>query len=122
LHNQVASVAALRELFAFGPECRSRSLRNQRSPSSESSVTDKIVVKPASIENAVKAHIEATLRRRFGEHLDHVKIETRGDHVILRGMVASLSERIEVERAAWTTPGVCHVDNNLAVERLTKSP
>jgi osmotically-inducible protein OsmY len=37
-------------------------------------------------------------------------------------MVASLSERIEVERAAWTTPGVCHVDNNLAVERLTKSP
>jgi len=37
LHNRVASVAALRELFAFGPECRSPSLRNQRSPSSESS-------------------------------------------------------------------------------------
>jgi hypothetical protein len=36
-HNQVASVAALRKPFAFGPECRSRSLRNQCSPSSESS-------------------------------------------------------------------------------------
>ena len=34
-HNQGASVAALRGLFAFGPECRSRSLRNHRSPSPE---------------------------------------------------------------------------------------
>jgi len=31
-----ASVATLRGLFAFGPECRSRSLRNQCSPSPES--------------------------------------------------------------------------------------
>src|SRR5258706_8531405 len=37
-HNREASVATLRKLFAFGPECRSRSLRNQRSPSPESSV------------------------------------------------------------------------------------
>ncbi len=37
LHNREASVATLRKLFAFGPECRSRSLRNQRSPSPESS-------------------------------------------------------------------------------------
>jgi hypothetical protein len=37
LHNRSASVATLRKLFAFGPECRSRSLRNQRSPSPESS-------------------------------------------------------------------------------------
>jgi len=36
LHNRSASVATLRDLFAFGPECRSRSLRNQRSPSPES--------------------------------------------------------------------------------------
>ena len=36
LHNRRASVATLRLLFAFGPECRSRSLRNQRSPSPES--------------------------------------------------------------------------------------
>ena len=38
LHNRNASVATLRELFAFGPECRSRSLRNQCSPSPESAV------------------------------------------------------------------------------------
>jgi hypothetical protein len=37
LHNRDASVATLRNLFAFGPECHSPSLRNQRSPSPESS-------------------------------------------------------------------------------------
>ena len=37
MHNRNASVATLRALFAFGPECRSRSLRNQCSPSPESS-------------------------------------------------------------------------------------
>jgi osmotically-inducible protein OsmY len=82
-------------------------------------VTDKIALRPASISNAVKAHIESAVARCFGKHLEHITIETRGDHVILRGTVASLSERAEVERAAWTTPGVCHVDNNLAVERTT---
>jgi osmotically-inducible protein OsmY len=84
-------------------------------------VTDKIAIRPASVGNAVRAHIESALRRRFGARLDHIKIETRGDHVVLRGSVNSLSERAEAERAAWTTPGVCHVDNNLAVERLAKS-
>jgi hypothetical protein len=35
LHNHHASVASLRLLFTFVPECRSASLRNQRSPSPE---------------------------------------------------------------------------------------
>ena len=35
MHNQDARVATLRELFVFGPECRSRSFRNQCSPSPE---------------------------------------------------------------------------------------
>jgi hypothetical protein len=41
LHNRTASVATLREPFAFGPECRSRSLRNQCSPSPESSLIER---------------------------------------------------------------------------------
>lgn len=84
-------------------------------------ITNKIVIEPASVANAVKAHIEAMLRRRFGKPMGHVKIETRCDHVMLRGSVSSLAERAQVERAAWTTPGVCHVDNNLAVEHLVPS-
>jgi len=84
-------------------------------------VSNKIVVRPASAGNAVKAHIEAALQRRFGKQLKHIQIEMQGDHVILRGTVASLTERAEVERAAWTTPGVCHVDNNLAIQHFTRA-
>lgn len=83
-------------------------------------ITDKIIVKPASVRNAVKAHIESALRRRYGRNLNHIKIEARGDHVILRGTVSSLAERSEIERTAWTTPGVCHVDNNLGVKRAAR--
>ena len=78
-------------------------------------VTNQIALKPASMQSAVKAHVEAALRRRFGGQPRHIHIETRGDHAILRGSVPSLFECAEVERAAWTTPGVCHVDNNLTV-------
>ena len=83
-------------------------------------ITDKIIIKPASVRNAVKAHIEAALRRRYGKDLNHIKVEARGDHVILRGTVPSLAERSEIERTAWTTPGVCNVDNNLGVKRTNR--
>jgi len=78
-------------------------------------VTDKVCIKPATLSASVKAHIEAAVRRRFGAAKKRIVIETRGDHVTLRGTVGSLAERAEIERAAWTTPGVCHVNNNLSV-------
>jgi osmotically-inducible protein OsmY len=78
-------------------------------------VSDKVCIKPATLSTSVKAHIEAALRRRFGATQHHVAVETSGDHVTLRGTVNSLAERDEIERAAWTTPGVCHVNNNLSV-------
>jgi osmotically-inducible protein OsmY len=78
-------------------------------------MNDKVYVKPSTLTASVKAHIEAALRRRFGAAMEHVGIETRDDHVILRGTVSSLAERAEIERATWTTPGVCHVNNNLSV-------
>jgi osmotically-inducible protein OsmY len=78
-------------------------------------ITDKVAVKPASIREAVQSHVEAALRRTFGSRIRHIRVETRRDHVTLWGSVASLAERFEAERAAWTTPGVCHVDNHLSV-------
>ena len=80
-------------------------------------VSDRVAIKPTTVSTAVEAHIEAALRRRFGTRKNHIAIETSGDHVTLRGAVGSLAERAEIERAAWTTPGVCHVNNNLSVTR-----
>jgi osmotically-inducible protein OsmY len=78
-------------------------------------VSDRLVIKPTTISVAVKAHIEGALRRGFGARKRQFTVESSGDHVTLRGSVGSLAERAEIERAAWTTPGVCHVNNNLSV-------
>jgi osmotically-inducible protein OsmY len=78
-------------------------------------VSDRVAIKPTTISAVVKAHIEGALRRRFGARKRHFTVESSGDHVTLRGAVGSLAERAEIERAAWTTPGVCHVNNNLSV-------
>jgi osmotically-inducible protein OsmY len=78
-------------------------------------LTDRIVVKPSSTHKSVETHIRSALKRAFGSRMDHITVETRHDHVVLWGTVTSLAERAEAERAAWSTPGVCHVDNHLAV-------
>jgi osmotically-inducible protein OsmY len=78
-------------------------------------VNDSVRIRPRTISASVEAHIEDALRRRFGAPKGHIVVESRGDHVTLRGTVNSLAERAEIERAAWTTPGVCHVNNNLSV-------
>jgi osmotically-inducible protein OsmY len=78
-------------------------------------ISNKIVVKPVSIHDEVEAHIESALKRSFGKRKNRIKIDTRSDHVILWGTVNSIAERAEAERAAWTTPGVCDVENHLSV-------
>ena len=78
-------------------------------------ISNKITVKPGSIHDAVEAHIVSALKRRFGSRGNRIQIETRRDHVTLWGTVASIAESAEAERAAWTTPGVCHVENHLSV-------
>jgi osmotically-inducible protein OsmY len=85
-------------------------------------ITNNITVKPVSIHDAVEAHIESALKRRFGRRGNRIKIETRRDHVTLWGAVKSIAEREEAERAAWTTPGVCHVENHLSVTGSKGAP
>lgn len=94
------------KLAAYNAVCNLKGVRG---------VTDQVVIRPVDTSLVVKPYIEAALRRRFGTRKRKITIETAGDHVTLRGNVKSLVERAEIERAAWTTPGVCHVNNNLCV-------
>ncbi|WP_310486571.1 BON domain-containing protein [Chamaesiphon sp. VAR_69_metabat_338] len=51
----------------------------------------------------------------------HIRVETAGSKVILRGDVRNYQEREEAERAAWAAPGVFSVDNQLTVKWFDRS-
>ena len=70
-------------------------------------------VKPSP--EAIKHNIEDALVRSAETDAQKIKIETRGDKVILRGTVRSWAERQEAERVAWSAPGVSSVEDVIIV-------
>jgi len=69
---------------------------------------------PTSIE--VKTWIEGALRHGAEGRAGRVRIEADGNTVTLLGHVYSWAESQEAERAAWSSPGVIRVENQLVVE------
>jgi len=82
-------------------------------------VNNHIVVQPRAEQVAVKSQIEAALIRNARLDADRIRVEVRGDRVILAGTVQSWIEREEAERAAWASPGVGDVENELIVNPVS---
>jgi len=82
-------------------------------------VNNHIVVRPRAEQVAVKSQIEAALIRNARLDADGIRVEVRGDRVYLRGTVQSWIEREEAERAAWASPGVGDVENELIVNPVS---
>jgi osmotically-inducible protein OsmY len=78
-------------------------------------VNNHIVVRPVAEQVAVKSQIQAALIRNARLDAERIAVEVRGDRVILSGTVQSWIEREEAERAAWGSPGVGDVNNELIV-------
>lgn len=78
-------------------------------------VNNHIVVRPRADQVAVKAQIEAALLRNAQLDANRIRVDIRGDHVILTGAVQSWLEREAAEQAAWGAAGVCDVENLLIV-------
>ena len=78
-------------------------------------VNNHVMIKPHPVRKLVKADIEAALGRNAVLDASGISVDTHGDSVILGGAVDSWSERMEAERAAWASPGVCHVENKIIV-------
>ena len=70
--------------------------------------------KHASVPD-VKSRIENALKRHAEQDADRIKIEAIDGTITLRGEVGSWAERRDVERAAWSAPGVTMVDDQLAI-------
>jgi osmotically-inducible protein OsmY len=75
-----------------------------------------IRVRPRLTPSALKARIEAALRRTAGIDTSRILVEVEGGKVTLIGRVRSLDEKEKAEQVAWSAPGVESVEDLLTVE------
>lgn len=78
-------------------------------------VFNHITIAPMVSPQDVQQRITDALRWHADVDARRITVESIGGHVILTGSVRSWIERREVERAAWTVPGVTMVDDRLTV-------
>lgn len=74
-------------------------------------MTPSIPVSPAE----AKTKITAALIRHARLNAKHITVDVTHSAVTLTGSVSSVAERIDAEHAAWATPGVVFVHNELMV-------
>lgn len=78
-------------------------------------VVNNIAVHPKVALENVKTKIEAALQRRAHADLKGITVAVTGGTVTLSGHVDSLTERLTMENAAWSAPGVRNVVDDLTV-------
>lgn len=78
-------------------------------------VTNLISIRSESKDSLEERAVENALERNWAIDAKNVKVEVDQNNVKLSGMVHSLYQKDEAERLAWNAPGVCSVENNLAV-------
>lgn len=79
------------------------------------SVVNKIRIKPGPSAYLIKDNIRRALNRDANIEANNINVETKDRTIILKGKVRSWSERSDVERAVWSTPGVLAVQDELSV-------
>ena len=78
-------------------------------------VNDQITIKPGVTASVVKNDIEAALKRRATSEANSIKVAVSGSQVTLSGKVPTWAERDAAGSAAWASPGVSNVVDNIAI-------
>lgn len=86
-----------------------------RNLSGVTGVLNQIVIEPKVAISAVKADIEAALSRVAKADAKKISVAVSGANVTLGGTVSSWSERDLANTAAWATPGVRVVVDNMSI-------
>jgi osmotically-inducible protein OsmY len=79
-------------------------------------VTNLITVRPSVTAPELKKKIEDALVRNAQIDAERITVEVQGSKAILKGTVRSWAEKEEVERVAWSAPGIVSVENRVSVE------
>ncbi len=78
-------------------------------------VTNSIEIEPPLQATDVRQKIESAIKRRADAEIRGITILVRNDEVVLEGTVSTWDERMAVENAAWSTPGVKAVDDRIRI-------
>lgn len=78
-------------------------------------VSNELAIRPTISSTAVKADIEAALKRRASTNARNISVVIDGADVTLSGIVGDWSEREAAQHAAWGTPGVHRVVDNITI-------
>lgn len=79
-------------------------------------VTNLLKVKAVAQPESIKHQIRSAFERNALIDADRVNVRIDGHKVFLSGVVQSLAERKQAERAAWSAPGVTEVEDNLMIK------
>lgn len=74
-----------------------------------------VTIQSESQDTVEKSEVTSAIERSASLHAHAIKVEVLRDRVKLSGIVHSLYQKEEAARLAWNAPGVCSVDNELAV-------
>ena len=80
-------------------------------------VINSIRVKPRLAPLEIQKGIEQAFQRAICD-TKKISVEVEGSKVVLKGTVRSWAEKEEVERAAWSAPGITSVDSRITVSPL----
>ncbi len=78
-------------------------------------VSNFLTLKPRVNTTIVTNKIKSALQRSAAIEANNIDVDAEGATVILTGKVRSWTERQEVEKAAWSAPGVVKVEDHLMI-------
>jgi osmotically-inducible protein OsmY len=78
-------------------------------------VSNLIEIAPRAAVSDIKKKIEEALKRSAEAEARKIRVEVKDGTVTLEGHVDNWSERMAVENAAWSVPGVKRVEDKLVV-------
>jgi osmotically-inducible protein OsmY len=79
-------------------------------------VTNSITIKSETKDEIEKKGIENALLRNWSINSQDIQVKVTGTRVMLKGKVHSWYQKDEAGRIAWNAPGVCSVENDLAID------